>query len=91
MKKERKPKQPAGITDEFTASIDSSSVEDIRASIVTMQSQLEEAQTFLKENEQIIDLKEELKLVEGPSRDTVKVLKNRTKYCLERLKERGNL
>jgi len=82
-------KLPMGVTDEFVDDLNSLDVLGIKSKIVTMQQGLAEAQTFLKENEEIVDLKDQLKMIEGPTRDTIKVLKNRTKYTLERLEERG--
>lgn len=85
----RVKKLPMGVTDEFVAEMNSMDIPDIKSHIVTMQHGLDEARSFLKENEEICDLKDQLKLSGGPTRDTIKVLKNRTKYALERLKERG--
>ena len=85
------PKMPVGITDEFVDELNSLDIPDIKSKIVVMQQDIAESRAFLKDNEDITDLREKLKLVEGPTRDTTKVLKNRTKYALERLKERGAL
>lgn len=88
-KKARAPKLPAGITQEFIDTVDAASSDDKKAMIVRMQKDLDEAQTFLKSKEEIVDLREQLKLLEGPSRDTIKAIKNKTKHVIDALNQQG--
>lgn len=88
-RKPRQPKLPAGITQEFIDTVDAASPEDKKAMIVRMQKDLDEAQTFLKTKQEIVDLREQLKLIEGPSRDTIKAIKNKTKHVIDALNMQG--
>lgn len=87
----RAPKDPAGITDEFKTEIDSASREILQQRIVKIQEQLEETHKFLKEKEEIVKLRDELKMSEASSRETIKHLKNRTRYILQRMRDMGAL
>lgn len=90
-KKEKKKKLPLGITDEFVAECNSSDSSTLKALIVNIQSQAEEARTFLKEDEKILELKSQYDEAAAPTRETIRVLKNRTKFLIDALKEQGQL
>lgn len=90
-KKEKKPKLPKGVTEEFVSSVDSSSTEDLQSMIVRMQKDLDDVSIFLKTNVEIARLKEELTEIESPAKETRTVLNNRTKMVIEALKSRGAL
>jgi len=86
-----KKKAPMGITPEFVDSLASASAADKKSMIVRMQKDLEDSLTFLKTNDKIVTMKEQLKEIEGPTRDTVKALRNRSKYVIEELKSVGEI
>jgi hypothetical protein len=88
-RKPKGPKLPAGITDEFVNEVNSSSADDRKAMIIRIQTQLEDSKKFLKENSDLKDQRDALKLAEGPTRDAIKVLRNRTAYLIEQLKQQG--
>lgn len=87
----KKEKLPLGITPEFKSEVESASTDALKARIVTMQKDLEDVNTFLKTNEKLEQLREQLKEAEGPSKETKKSLNNRTKMVLQILTERGAL
>lgn len=91
MRKAKVKKEPAGITEEFKSELNSIGRDDIQRRIVVMQKEIEETLDFLKTKQELVDLRDKLKMAEGPSKDTIKALKNRTKYALERLREIGAL
>lgn len=90
-RREKKEKLPFGITPEFKSEVDSASTEDLKQRIVSMQKDLEDVNTFLKTNEKLEQLREQLKEAEGPSKETKKSLNNRTKMVLKILTDRGAL
>ena len=89
--KQSKRKLPAGITEEFVEVVEREGSEALKSMIVNMQAQLEDAQRFLKENEQVLELKAAYEEAAAPSRETVKVLRARTKFVVEALKKSGVL
>jgi hypothetical protein len=90
-KKEKKKKLPKGLTEEFIEMTQSASTDELKAQIVTMQVELSNCEKFLKEKPEILDLREQLAMVEGPTKETKTSLKNRTKHVLTLLGERGAL
>ena len=90
-RKEKGPKLPFGVSSEFVEEIAAASTEVLKAKIVTMQKDLDEVITFLKTDTKLEELKNAVKEVEGPSRDTKKSLNNRTKLVINGLRERGAL
>lgn len=88
MKTEKK-KLPFGVSDEFVGELESSSIEQIKAMIVRFQEGIDEAQTFLKTDEKVLELKSAYDEAKGPSVDTVKALRNRTKLAIDALKKSG--
>jgi len=85
----RKKKLPFGISEEFITQLNSQPPTEIKELIVNMQERIRESQDFLKTNEGVQELKDKLDQVAGPTRDAVKLLKNRTKYALDRLRDVG--
>lgn len=88
-KRGRKKKEPVGITPEFVSDMAAASVDEKKATIVKLQKGIDEAVTFLKTDEAICSLREELKLCEAPTKETIKALRNRTKYILDLLNQDG--
>jgi hypothetical protein len=88
-------KQPKGIDNEFLATIDSMSIDQLKASVVSLQVQAQENEAFkespgfISAQEEFDDAKERYQLVAGPIKETAAILKNRTKAVIERLKEKG--
>ena len=91
MRKSKEKKQPLGITEEFIAEVRAASRDDLKSNIVLMQKQKRESEVFLKEEPAIIDKKDELKTMQAPAKETIKVLNNRTKHILDALREMGAL
>jgi hypothetical protein len=89
LKQPKKKKLPAGITDEFIAEAERASVDELKSMIVRFEGHADETRTFLKTNENLVELKRSYDEAVGPSRDTLKVLKNRTKYVVDALKKQG--
>lgn len=88
-------KLPKGVNQEFIDSINSSTIDELKAKVVLLQIQNQENETF-KESESFIKAKsefdyakEKFELVAGPIKDTSVSLKNRTKLVVDRLKEKG--
>jgi hypothetical protein len=86
---QKKKKEIPGITDEFIDSVNSATSDDRKAMIARIQKDIEDSETFLKTKDTIINLKEQLKQIEGPTKDAIKALKNRTKYLIQALKDQG--
>lgn len=91
MRKEKKKKMPLGITEEFVSECDSASSDNLKAMVVQIQGQADEARTFLKEDERLQELKAAYDEAAAPTRETLKVLKNRTKFIVDALKQQGAL
>lgn len=90
-KKDKKPKLPFGIDESFVAELEAASVEDMKARIVTIQGGMDEAQDFLKNNQDVLDLKASYDEAAGPTRDAIKALRNKTKMIVDALKKQGAL
>lgn len=90
-KSPKKPKLPPGLTEEFVQEVETESHEQLKTRIVTMQGQLDEVQSFLKENEDVLELKASYDEAAAPSRETIKALRARTKFIVESLKKSGGL
>jgi len=103
MKKDKGPKLPAGITQEFVEEIDSLGPDNLKTRIVQMQGQIEETRAFLNCDEERLpeeQLKGAIELKEmkasyneaaAPARETVRTLRARTKWIVEALKKNGAL
>jgi hypothetical protein len=88
-------KQPKGIDNEFLATIEGMTIDQLKASVVTLSVQAQENEAF-KESPEFVAAQEEFdyakdryQMVAGPIKETATVLKNRTKAVIERLKEKG--
>jgi hypothetical protein len=84
-KRGRKKKEIPGIDEIFLNEVNSMDTAARKARIVTMQFSMDESEDFLKNNEAILETKAELASLVGPSKETLKVLKNRTKYLIDQL------
>jgi hypothetical protein len=89
-KKEKTPPLPFGIDETFVDALNSSSTDEIKALIVRLEGQKEEAEA-MKESDAYREAKEDFDLIKGPYQDTKKTLKNKTKLAVARLKEKGGL
>jgi hypothetical protein len=76
-----------GVTAEFVEAIERTSTQDKRDLIVELQKQINDARVFLATKEEILTLKGQLELLQGPSQQTIRFLNNRTKFLIDRLKE----
>lgn len=88
-------KLPKGISQEFVDSIQSMTIDNLKAQIVILQVQNQENELF-KESEKYVAADDEFKVardrhneVVGPVKETAVSLKNKTKLVVERLKDRG--
>jgi len=89
LKTKKNKKLPKGVTEEFVDKVMSLDNEGKKALIVELQKHISEAKTFLKTNEKIVQMREELKELEGPARETISHMNNRTKYLIDELKKSG--
>ena len=85
MAKRSKKKEVPGLDENFINEVNSMDTTARKARILTMQFQADETDDYLKTNEAIQYAKAELASLVGPSKDTLKVLKNRTKYLIDQL------
>jgi hypothetical protein len=90
-KKEKKPKLPAGITDEFVDRVSALDNDSKKALIVELQKHIDDSKEFLKTKQEIVDAREALKEMEGPAKETIKHMTNRTKFLIDDLKKTGGL
>lgn len=84
-----KKKEVMGIDEGFLAEISRMSSDQKKAKVAQLEAHKQEAQEWLKTNETILDLKERLKEVEGPTKDSVKAFKNRQKHLIKELRDAG--
>ena len=100
--KENKKKLPFGLNEEFVEEMERASTEELKARVITIQTQIEESQAFLKgdldkiEDEKqregartLQELKANYTEAASPVRDALKSLKNRNKFVMEQLKKNG--
>lgn len=85
------PKKPKGITPEFEDEVLKADTPGLKNMIVAQQKYLGECEVFLKDNPELKAQRERLKDAESPTRDAIKVVKNRTKHIIQALKEHGQL
>lgn len=88
-------KLPKGVSQEFVDGLDNTTVEELKAKVVSLQVQNQENEAF-KESESYLQAKaefdiakERFELVAGPVKETSVSLKNRTKLVIDRLKDKG--
>lgn len=79
----RKKKEIPGLTEEFINSVNSMDSAARKLKIVTLQFLVNETEDYLKNNEKIQQARETLAELTGPGKDTLKVLKNQTKYLID--------
>jgi hypothetical protein len=82
-------KLPFGITQEFVDEINSSSSEDLKSKMISLQKYLVETESELSINPHIQKAKTELKIIAGPYQDTRRALRNKLKLSVKRLEEIG--
>lgn len=88
-------KLPKHVSQEFVDSIQNTTIDELKARIVTLQLQNQENEAF-KESEKYVQAKAEydqakdkFDLVAGPVKEVSVGIKNKTKLVIERLKEKG--
>lgn len=100
----KKKKLPFGITEEFVGEVESSSADQLKARVITIQNQIEESGAFLRGDlEKIEDEKQKAGAIElqdlkanyteaaAPCREALRSLRNRNKFVLEALKKSGGV
>jgi polyribonucleotide nucleotidyltransferase len=85
----RKKKQAIGIDDGFLAEVSTLDVSGMKAMIARLEAHKQDAQAYLRENETIVTLSDQLKEMKGPAQDTVKAVNNKQQYLVKLLKEAG--
>lgn len=90
-KKEKGPKLPAGVTQEFVDRVSGLDNDSKKALIVELQKHIDDSREFLKTKEEIVTAREALKEMEGPAKETIKHMGNRTKFLIDDLKKSGGL
>ena len=89
MPRGRKKKTPLGLDETFTEEAMSLSTEELKTKVARIEAYKQETVEWLKNKEEIVELKAQLKMLTGPGRDTVKSCSNKQKYIIDLLKERG--
>ena len=87
----KKKKEILGITEEFEANVAAMMPQEIELTIVRLQKQAEDTNKFLKEEQAILEAREILNNLTASAKETLSVVKNRTKYLLNKLEELGKL
>ena len=81
-------KLPKQIDEAFYNTVQSMTIDELKAKIVSLQVQNEENNAF-KESEAYVQAQAEYQLVVGPVRDVARSIKAKTKFVLELLKDKG--
>jgi hypothetical protein len=89
MARSRKKKEPEGITPEFKDDVTKMTSDQMKIKVFNMQAEAMKTQDFLKNNPGVVDAKNAYDLAAGPARDTMRVLKNRTKYIIDEMNKSG--
>lgn len=74
---------------EFKEEVDTLSIATLEARITKMQKDLDESEEHRKNNEALIQVKNEKAELEGPYNDVKKAVQVKTKYIIELIKEKG--
>lgn len=85
----KEKKMPAGLTPEFLEEVAQSNVDSIKAKIVLIQKGIEESKAFKKENEAVIQAKQEALSLVQPANEVIRAGSNRIKYLYDALKALG--
>lgn len=85
-KKFKGPKLPFGIDEAFVSEVAGLDAAGKKSLMVRIEGYKQEAKEWLATDETVKSLKENLKEIEGPSRDTVKAANNKLKYIVDELK-----
>lgn len=86
-----KKKEPLGITPEFKDEVARMSSDQKKAIVFNLQAESVKVTGFLKEDRAVTSAKEAYEMIAGPARDTLKALKNRTKYIINDMKDSGEI
>ena len=74
---------------DFTDAVASLSVEEMKKRITAFRFHEAETERFLKENEVIVQARDNLKELTSPSKDTLKAIKEKTQYLIALIDEAG--
>lgn len=74
---------------DFVNEVETLTVDQLKARIVSYQQQLEESEAHKRENEDLNAAREEVKLLSGPYRDVKQAVNLKTRYIIELLKEKN--
>lgn len=85
------PKPPKGLEKEWKSEVDADTTDRLKARIVEIEKQKSEVEEYVAVTPAIIDAKAELETLMGPVKENRTILKNRTKYIIKMLKDRGAL
>lgn len=91
MAKGRKKKEPAGITPEFKDDVAKMGPDQKKAIVFNLQAETIKVREYLKEDQSVVAAKEAYDLIAGPAKSTLLMLKNRTKYIIDGMKDSGEL
>lgn len=84
-----KKKQLLGIDEGFLAEIETLDVPRRKAKIAAIEAYKQETKDFLDTNETIVGVRDRLKELTGPSRDTIKACRNQQRHLIKLLREQG--
>lgn len=90
-KKNKEPKLPPGVTQEFVDSAARLDAQGMKNLIAELQKHIDDSRTFLKTNEDICHLRDQLKDSTASATETIKHMGNRTKFLVDVLKTNGGL
>ncbi len=84
-----KSKQQFGIDEAFMSEVGGMDIAAKKAFMARLEAYKQDTQTFLKENPDIVSVRDTLQEMTGPSKDTIKSINNRLKYIVAELKKVG--
>lgn len=90
-KKEKGPKLPPGVTQEFVDSVARLDITGMKNLISVLQKDIDDSRVFLKTNEEIVQLRATLKESTASATETIKHMSNRTTFLVDALKQNGGL
>lgn len=74
---------------DFTETMDTLEVDELKKRITAFRFHQAEVERFLAENEVIVAARDSLKELTGPSKDTLKAIKEKTDYLIALIDEKG--
>lgn len=87
--KSKSKKLPFGITEEFESEVQMADVASLKNRIAAYEAEKHTAREFLASKEEIVSAAALLKEMSGPFSDSIKAARNKQKYIVSLLKERG--